>query len=373
MQRILIGSLLVSAVLLAACDESSSGSQPAAAPSAAPSAKASASAAAEAPKPPEGPKDHAARAKALAEAFTAHDAKRFAALYAENAVIKTCGQPDLTGRAAIEKDTEHMFAVFEDVKLVAGRIWAKDKHTAVLEWVDTGTNTGDAPEMGLPKATNKPVGVVGASWLEVGDDGFITAEHVYVDTPTMIGQLKPDPKNPVRAVVTAPPNGTSLLDAQATPGVSGNVEILSKWATTFSAGKIDEALKVFGKDVVMDDYSSPAAIKGEKPIKDMWTMYVKALPDLKPTLARSFATGDYVVGEWEYQGINKGPMGPIKATNKPIDLHEVEVDQLKDGKVINVWAWGNSAEMLGQMGLLPPPGPAAPAPSAKPAPAPAAK
>src|SRR6202020_1069297 len=69
-------------------------------------------------------------------------------------------------------------------------------------------------EMGIPKATNKAVGIVGATWLEVGDDGLIKEEHRYHDQPTVMGQLVPDKKNQVRAVITAPPDGTERYEAK---------------------------------------------------------------------------------------------------------------------------------------------------------------
>lgn len=168
MRKLLIGTLILGTAALAACEDKAStpaapvaSASAAAAPSSAPSAATSTTAAP--PKAPEGPKDHVARAKAMVEAFAAHDPKKLAALYAEDAVVKTPGMPDVKGRDAIEKEATQMFATFKDAKITTGRIWEKDKHTALVEQVWSGTNTGDAPEMGIPKATNKPAGVSGAS------------------------------------------------------------------------------------------------------------------------------------------------------------------------------------------------------------------
>ena len=55
-------------------------------------APASASAKPEPEKKAEGPKNHKARIKSLDEAFASHDAKKVAALYAEDAVVTRPGR-----------------------------------------------------------------------------------------------------------------------------------------------------------------------------------------------------------------------------------------------------------------------------------------
>jgi steroid delta-isomerase-like uncharacterized protein len=366
MRTILIGTVIVGACLLAACDEKSSGTAATPAGSAAPNAAPSAATitAAAAAKPPEAPKDHASRAKALSDAFAAHDAKKVAALYAENAVVKSRGMPDVSGRAAIEKDVEHMFGVFKDAKLTTGRVFAKDKHTAVVETLFSGTNTGESPEMGLPKATNKAVGVAGATWLDVGDDGLIKEERRYHDMPTSLGQLSPDPKNPVRPVMTEPPAGTTLFESKGTAEEAKNLDVENQWIAALNAGKLDDAMKLTTADTSIEDYTQAATVKGQKAFKDYISTYMKAFPDLKASIVNGFPVGEYAVVEFRYVGTNKGPLGKLKATNKAIDIQQVEVDEIKDGHFAHAWAWGNSAEMLGQMGLMPPPG-AAPATASK--------
>jgi len=58
-------------------------------------------------------------------------------------------------------------------------------------------------------------------------------------------------------------------------------------------------------------------------------------------------------------GTNKGPMvAPgmkLAATNKPINLHGVDVIQMKDGKAVSGMSYGNGMEMAMQLGLMKPP------------------
>jgi predicted ester cyclase len=408
MRKIVIGGWVLSALLVAGCDKSSgSGGEAPASSSTSnsavvPSATATSTSSSNAKTEPgdkdkdkekdkkaekEGPKDHAARIKLLEEGFASHEPKKIAALYSEDGVVKTPGLPDVKGREAIEKEAEKMFGVFKDAKLMHGRVWEKDKHTIVVESLFTGTNTGDAPEMGIPKATNKPVGIMGAAWYEVGDDGFIKEEHRYHDQATGMGQMVPDKKNPVRGVISAPPDGTEKYEAKTGKEVKDakdekekaelakvveeekkHVEFENKFVAFLNDHKIDEAIKWVGEDVFFADYTQEKDLKGKKAFKDMLGMYLTAFPDMKAKATGCFAAGEFAVCEFEYTGTQKGALGPIKPTNKPVDLHQVEVDQIKDGKLVKGWSWGNNVELLTELGVIKEPGTApAPAASGKPA------
>jgi ketosteroid isomerase-like protein len=412
MRKIVIGGWVLSALLVAGCEKSSGGSggsggeapaQSASANSAVvPSATSTSSSSAKTDPnekekhekgdhekgdhEKEAPKDHVARIKAIEEAFAAHEPKKIAALYAEESVVRTPGMPDVKGREAIEKEAEKMFAMFKDAKVTHGRVWEKDKHTFVVESVFTGTNTGDAPEMGVPKATNKPVGIMGASWYEVGEDGFIKEEHRYHDQTTGMGQLVPDKKNKVRDIITAPPDGTEKYEAKTAKEAKDakdekekvelarmvkiekeEVELENKMVGLINDHKMEDAYKLVAEDVNLVDYTQEKDLKGKKAYRELLNMYLAAFPDMKAKTLQVFGDGDFAVGEFEYTGTQKGALGPIKATNKPVDLHQIEIDQFKDGKLVKAWVWGNNLEMLTELGVIPAPGTApAPSPSAKP-------
>ena len=54
-------------------------------------------------------------------------------------------------------------------------------------------------------------------------------------------------------------------------------------------------------------------------------------------------------------GTNKGPMMKLAATNKPVNIHGVDVIQMKDGKAASGVSYGNGMEMAMQLGLMKPP------------------
>ena len=119
---------------------------------------------AEAPKPPPPPglgELEAATNKALVEALNAHDAKKAASIYAEDAVVTVPGvwinHGQVTGRAEIEKAEQQFFDAFKDVKFWFSRVWVK-QDVAALEFGWTGTQSGEF--LGT-KGGDKQVGAVG--------------------------------------------------------------------------------------------------------------------------------------------------------------------------------------------------------------------
>jgi steroid delta-isomerase-like uncharacterized protein len=390
MRKIVIGGLVLGAFVLLGCDDKSSGGNAAPSASAAPSAAPAPSSAAPAPsgsakadndKPEkekkakaEAPKDFKARVKALSEAWASHDSKKIADLYADDAVIKVAGQPDVKGHDDIAKHLDKHLAAFKDITITAGRVWEKDKHSAVVEWVEKGTNTGDAPDMGLPKATNKPFGIVSASWIEVNDDGFIKEERIFMDGPTLIGQLvenkKEEKKNPVRGIVAAPPDGTAHHESAEAKAKDAkdpkekaeldkvaetekkNVELEDKFIGWTNDKKDEDIVKLTEEKYKGVDYTQPKDIVGRKEFKEMMHTWRVAFPDIKVKSLHAFGDHDFAIEELEYTGVQKGALGPIKATNKPVTVHYLSIDEIRDGKVVATWTFGDSNELLSQLGVV---------------------
>jgi hypothetical protein len=88
-------------------------------------------------------------------------------------------------------------------------------------------------------------------------------------------------------------------------------------------------------------------------------MMAKAIPDAK-FACTNWAVDDFVIAECTMNGTDKGPMVmpgmKIKATNKPLTMHSVDVIQMKDGKAISGTSYGNGMEMAMQLGLMKPMG-----------------
>ena len=63
-----------------------------------------------------------------------------------------------------------------------------------------------------------------------------------------------------------------------------------------------------------------------------------------------------MIAESTTSGNHTGPLGPLKPTKKAVAMHGLDIMQMKEGKIVKGWSYGNSAEMMTQLGLMPMPG-----------------
>jgi len=304
----------------------------------------------------------------VSDGINGHDAAKFSANYADDAVVMVSGMPDqVRGKDAIAADVKKVFDAFPNVKFGFGRVWAKND-VLVCEWVDNGTHSGDL--MGI-KATEKPVGYTGLSVVWVNSDGKIKEEHRYFDLGTIMSQVGASKAKarPIPALPTTVEWHWAKSDAVEDKGV----DAMKAAYTAFE--KKDE--KAFGDmnadDVVWDDMIAPGPSKGKAEALKQFKAFTTAFTDLKMQATNSWAVEDYGISEVTTTGTPKGPfMGLVSQNKKPISLHMVDVVQMKDGKAVRGWSYGNSVELLTQFGIMKPPG-SAPAPAAKTEPKPAPK
>ena len=132
----------------------------------------------------------------------------------------------------------------------------------------------------------------------------------------------------------------------------------SKKEVDFLAG-VDDTMEY-------DAFSQPASMKGKAGAKMHFQTFTKAFPDSKSTVVNGFGVEDFAVVESTMTGTQKGAMGPIKATNKPVTMHGLEIFKIANGKMVRGWGYNNTGELMTQLGLMPQPG-AAKTEGAKPA------
>lgn len=352
-------------VLLAACG--GGGSKPAAKPepvatsapanaepASAPAVAAGAPMRAEEPPPMTMAQKMEMTTRALITAWNAHEVESIAAQYEADGKLTVIGMPEFAGRDGIKTEAQMTLAAAPDFKVGVSRVFMKD-NLAVVEWVVTGTNTGDMPQM---KATKRPFGVHGASVVTFADSGLIKEEHRYFDMPTQMAQLDAKAKKGTfRPIAELPAGKPETVASTGSADEQKNLDQMNGLYQAIDDKKVDEVLKHISENSDGDDYTEPASRKGTKAVKEYLGVFFKAVPDLKQDKIVQIAAGDLVVNEVNLHGTMKGNLGPIKATKKPISLHFVDIAQFKDGKVVHMTSYANSME------LMPPP--AAPKAAAK--------
>lgn len=292
-------------------------------------------------------------AKKLTAAFAARDAAKVAALYAPDGVSQLMGDPDVEhGRAEIEKNFSEVFGRYKDATLTVGRIWTS-KTASVIEFVHSGTRS-PGELMGTKVTEPRPVGLLGAVLVTFDDTGLAKSSRTYLDIASNIGQVEPKllPAGvKIRPVTTTLPAGAGTFESKGTPDETKNLDVANRLFSAMDTHKVDDLVALTSDDYTFDDVTSPGPMK-KADMKQMASAFLSAFPDTKVTKPTQFAAGDYVVTETVFDGTFKAAMAPFKPTDKPVTSHALDVIQVKDGKIVKEWSYGNGAEFLSQIGVM---------------------
>jgi|SRR5580692_11295720 ketosteroid isomerase-like protein len=311
--------------------------------------------------------------KGIGDAFNAHDAKKIASYHTEDCVVLDYGGPGGHSRDDVEKSIQGLFDTFSDAKSSVLRVWIKG-NVAIQELAWTGTMTSDF--MGV-KATKKPVGGLRVHVAWFNDDGLVKELHEYGDAAGMMAQMKGKAGAP--PVPTLSTNAPEIHVAKSSPDEDKLVDWLKTVDDAFNTDDVKAAVATHADDAdALLSFSGKPAVKGKKDLTKTLTDFFKTFPDQKWTSSNVWGIDGFTVSEKTLTGTQKGKLGPIPASNKPVTWHWLEILQPNaDGKVQHAWLYANVVEVMMQTGALKAPGemgapkaaaPKAAAPKAAPAP-----
>jgi ketosteroid isomerase-like protein len=306
------------------------------------------------PPPPPAPKPTLAELipqtlKGIEDAFNAHDAKKLAGYHTQDCEVVEYGDPmPAHGRDDIEKRLQGMFDGIPDAKTAATRVWIKG-NVAIQELVWAGTMSSDL--MGM-KATKKPVGGyrIHVAWFS--DDGLVKEVHQYADGGALMAQMQGKPNAPpVPAIPTNPPE---VHVSKGSPDEDKLVDWLKSVDDTFDKDDVKAAIAIHADDceVWMGPGGRPS-MKGKKEVTKALTDWFKTFPDQKWSNANAWGIDGFTIAEKTMSGTQKGKLGPLPASNKPVSWHWLEILQPNsDGKVEHAWLFANVVEVMAETGAL---------------------
>jgi steroid delta-isomerase-like uncharacterized protein len=289
-------------------------------------------------------------AKAWLAALNAHEAAKFAERFAPDGVSITYGAGENKGREAIASDMQKLFDAFPDIKVGESNIYAKGE-IVVVEWAMNGTHKGEF--MGV-KPTGKPVGVRGATVAWMTPDGLIKQEHRYFDGATLMAQIG-QIKTPARPIPPLPSGDATWHVAKGTPDEDKQSDIVKGMYGAFEKKSEADFIGAMADNATWTDVTMPKDMTGKAEAKKSFQVFTKAFPDGKIGIETIFSVDDVTIVESTMNGTHNGPLGPLKATKKPVSLHGLDVMTIKDGKIQAATGYSNSVELLAQTGLLPKP------------------
>jgi len=113
------------------------------------------------------------------------------------------------------------------------------------------------------------------------------------------------------------------------------------------------------EEIVAENFVSHMSMPGVNStgiqrLKDLVAKSSTAFTDNKTEDMHMITEGDRVVMHYRWKGVNTGSMGEgMPATNKPIDVHTVDVLRFENGKVVEHWGYMEEFKMMEQLGMMP--------------------
>jgi predicted ester cyclase len=100
--------------------------------------------------------------------------------------------------------------------------------------------------------------------------------------------------------------------------------------------------------------------RGPEVYRHMVRAWRETPPVYTVTIEQMIAEGDKVVTVFTFAGtqrgdLAKGPFGPIKPTGRLLNLPDIMISRISDGKIVEEWESANWASIWQQLGAIPPP------------------
>jgi ketosteroid isomerase-like protein len=279
----------------------------------------------------------------------------FKSCYADDAVATVPGSPiqDMAGAAAIVGNAKQFKTTFPDMhgepqlELVTG-------HTIVGVTLLTGTMTGEL-KPAMP-ATNNKIGIYFAQVIDLDDRGRGTHEADFYDLATLLGQMKPDPKRPVRAAIDKPAMPKEVVIAKDDDKEKANLAAVKKMMDAFSAHDAKAYGELLADDVQWSEQAAPKDLDKKTTIAHAQAFW-KGFSDAKLTADKQWAAGDYVATLGTLDATNDGDVPEMHNQKKGKKVHVpfLALARLEGGKVKAHWLYDQAIALEMQLGLTSPP------------------
>ena len=117
---------------------------------------------------------------------------------------------------------------------------------------------------------------------------------------------------------------------------------------------LDTAIELIASDYV-DHSDPPGTSPGPLAVKQRFTMLCSAFPDLRVALEDMVAEGDRVAVRFTLHGTHYGDFMGMSPTGKHVTVSGIDINRIRDGKLVERWASVDMLGMLQQLGAIPEP------------------
>ncbi len=110
------------------------------------------------------------------------------------------------------------------------------------------------------------------------------------------------------------------------------------------------------KDTYASDFRSHTSLPlpsrdGLEGVVDSLTTLHSAFSPYRETIEEIYAEGDRVVVRVRVRGVHSGPLGPIPATGKDVDIAEINIFRVENGRIAELRGVMELFQLFEQLGL----------------------
>ena len=236
---------------------------------------------------------------------------------------------------------------FPDINIAADDLVAEEEKVA-FRYTIIATHQGDL--MGMP-ATGIQVVWTGITVAHLAD-GKITEMWWAKDTLGMLQQLGVIPPMGREDFTWGTPS--AVTGAPGDP--DANKKIFYRTINDFwNQGDVGVMDELYAIDYLGHD---PSGLHGAtlEEFKQSATGLFIAFPDLHLALNDEIAEGDKIAKRWTVTGTHSGEFMGIPPTENHVTITGISFYRIADGKIVETWWSSDALGMLGQLGVIPPPG-----------------
>jgi len=154
--------------------------------------------------------------------------------------------------------------------------------------------------------------------------------------------------------VIAPATRQAQQAPQPTANVEQNKALARRVFEETDKGNLAAFDELFTDDYLFHFPGNPKPLNKEEH-KQFVVAFRAAFPDVKHTVEDQVAEGDKVTSRGFFKATHKGEFQGIKATDKPVEVTFTLTNRFVSGKIAEEWVHFDSAGLLQQVGVIPPP------------------
>jgi steroid delta-isomerase-like uncharacterized protein len=137
---------------------------------------------------------------------------------------------------------------------------------------------------------------------------------------------------------------------------SSNVETFKAAHEAFNRRDYDGVVDAMAAEMSYRDHAQNTTFQGKSGFKQFLQGLVAAFSNVQVAEATYIDAGDTVVAQFVNRGTNDGPLGPLPATGKPLELHLCEILRFDaEGHIVSGELYYDRLSIMAQLGHSNPP------------------